>query len=232
MQWREESIILSLKPFSENSRIATIFNKSIGKTSGLVRGLKSSIQSGDISDVRWNGRTSEQLGVLSIENIFSPFMHVLQKNSGIFAIDSACSMCKNGMPEKAPHPELFESLKSLLLAIPSGNWLVDYVFFEVKFLSEVGYGLDLTRCALTGATTGLGYVSPKTGCAVTFEAGEEYRQKLFRLPDFLVSGNHDPQNTDIFCALEITGHFLKRYFCGINNRALPFSRDCLVESIK
>ncbi|MDR3179732.1 MAG: DNA repair protein RecO [Holosporaceae bacterium] len=232
MQWKEESIILSLKPFSENSRIVTVFNKSMGKTSGLVKGIKSSIQPGDISDVRWNGRTPEQLGTLTIENIFSPFGHVLQKNPEILAIDSVCFLCKNGMPEKAPHPELFDALKSLLLAIALGNWMADYVFFEIKFLSEMGFGLDLSKCVITGATSGLAYISPKTGCAVTAEVGENYRNKLFKLPTFLVSRDHSPQNIDIFCALEITGHFLRRYFYGINNRALPFSRDCLVESIK
>jgi DNA repair protein RecO (recombination protein O) len=204
----------------------------MGKTSGLVKGLKSPIQPGDIGDVRWNGRTPEQLGTLTVENIFSPFGHVLKKNSEIFAIDSACFLCKNGVPEKAPHSALFDSLKSLLLAISTGNWMVDYVFFEINFLSEVGFGLDLSKCVLTGATSGLAYISPKTGCAVTAEAGKKYLDKLFKLPAFLVSRDHSPQNVDIFCALEITGHFLRRYFCGINKRALPFSRDCLIESIK
>ncbi|GHT93853.1 hypothetical protein FACS1894122_09760 [Alphaproteobacteria bacterium] len=309
MQWRDECIILSLKAFSESSRIVTVFNKSLGKTSGLVNGMKASIQPGDVSDVSWRGRSAERLGTLTVENVFSPFVHVFKNSSGIFAIDSACSMCRNGMPEKAPHPELFDELKSLMLAISRGDWIVDYVFFEMKFLSEVGFGLDLSKCALTGATEGLAYISPKTGCAVTAEAGEKYKDKLFKLPDFLLPGcrtqnrgfsvlkedgfrgsvgtpdellHHD--NTDfvqldpdvalraplddekhynytqqkakplapilqelpmqnetpvvqplrlghIFLALKITGHFLRSYFCGINNKTLPFSRDCLIESI-
>ncbi|GHU10677.1 hypothetical protein FACS189449_00580 [Alphaproteobacteria bacterium] len=292
MQWREECIILSLKAFSESSRIVTVFNKSLGKTSGLVKGMKASIQPGDVSDVCWRGRSAERLGTLTIENIFSPFVHVFKNSAGVFAIDSACSLCRNGMPEKAPHPELFDELKSLMLAISRRDWIVDYVFFEMKFLSEVGFGLDLSKCALTGATEGLAYVSPKTGCAVTAEAGEKYKDKLFKLPEFLLSGcrtqnrsfsvlngdgsgslrryapatrgslddesqleaQYDVESVvfskhiahtmqpeakpltpvrlgHVFLALKITEHFLRSYFCGINNKTLPFSRDCLVESI-
>jgi DNA repair protein RecO (recombination protein O) len=114
-----------------------------------------------------------------------------------------------------------------MFSISQGKWIVDYILFEIEFLSEVGFGLDLSKCVLTGATEGLAYVSPKTGCAVTAEAGEKYRDKLFRLPSFLVSGDRNPQADDIFCALRITGHFLKLYFCDINCRGLPFSRDYL-----
>ncbi|MDR2268390.1 MAG: DNA repair protein RecO [Holosporaceae bacterium] len=230
MQWREEGIVLSQKYFSENSRIVTIFNRSLGKVSGLQKGLKTPVHPGDIGDIIWKGRTSEHLGLLTIENIFSPFTHVLGNSYGVFAIDSACSLCKNGMPEKAPHPGLFDSLKALMFSVPSSNWIVDYIFFEIKFLSEVGFGLDLSKCVLTGAVEGLSYVSPRTGRAVTKEAGEKYRNKLLKLPKFLVSGDRNPESEDIFYALKITEHFLRAYFYDINGRGLPFSRDYLVKN--
>jgi DNA repair protein RecO (recombination protein O) len=230
MQWREESIVLSQKRFSENSRLVTLFNRSLGRTSGLQNGLKTPVHSGDVGDVTWKGRTPEHLGLLTIENVFSPFAHMLGNSCGVFAIDSSCSLCKNGMPEKAPHPGLFDALKALMLSVPSGNWIVDYIFFEIKFLSEVGFGLDLSKCVLTGAVEGLSYVSPKTGRAVTKEAGEKYRDKLLKLPKFLVSGDRNPESEDIFYALKITEHFLRTYFYDINGRGLPFSRDYLVKT--
>jgi DNA repair protein RecO (recombination protein O) len=233
MQWRGVGIILSVKHFSENSRIVTIFSESIGKSSGLVRDLKSSIQLGDICDVTWSGRTSEHLGSFKIETIFSPFCHVFKDASGLLAISSACAMCKNGLPDRAAHQLLFESLKSFLLSVAKGNWIVDYVFFEISLLSEVGFGLNLSKCAVSGEIIGLRYVSPKTGCAVTQQVGEKYRDKLFLLPGFMASGDRSGLATkyDIFCALNITGHFLKIYFYGINGKGLPLARDYLLESV-
>ncbi|MDR2723841.1 MAG: DNA repair protein RecO [Holosporaceae bacterium] len=228
MQWQENSIVLSSKLFTENSRIITVFNKTIGKTFGLVRGTRTPIQHGDISHVRWNGRTSEQLGTFKIENIFSPFIYALNNSWGIFILESVCFLCSKGLPEKAPHPELFDSLKELLPSISYANGLANYALFEVKFLSNVGLGLDLSRCALTGRSDDLFYVSPRTGRAATQEAGEKYKDRLFILPQFLISRDDNPTDHDIFRALCITEHFLKMYFCGINNGKLPLSRSCLM----
>jgi DNA repair protein RecO (recombination protein O) len=231
LQWRENGIVLSSKPFAESSRIVTIFNRTIGKTAGLIKGIKMSVQLGDISDVFWRGRTAEQLGTFKIENIFSPFTYVFNHSMGICAIESACFLCFKGLPEKAPHPALFDSLKTLLLSISQENWLVNYVFFEIKFLSEVGLGLDFSKCAVTGKTDDLFYISPRTGCAVTKEAGEKYRDRLFILPKFLISNCDYLSNHDVFSALSITGHFLRMYLCGINVGRLPLSRDYLMSEL-
>jgi DNA repair protein RecO (recombination protein O) len=231
LQWRENGIVLSSKPFAESSRIVTVFNRTIGKTAGLIKGIKTSVQLGDISDVFWRGRTIEQLGTFKIENIFSPFTYVFNDSMGICAIESACYLCYRGLPEKAPHPALFDSLRTLLLSISQENWLANYVFFEIKFLSKVGLGLDLSKCAVTGKTDDLFYVSPRTGCAATREVGEEYKDRLFILPKFLIFNDDYPSDHDILSALSITGHFLKMYFCGINVGKLPLSRDYLVTEL-
>ncbi|MDR2067848.1 MAG: DNA repair protein RecO [Holosporaceae bacterium] len=231
MQWQESSIVLSTRLFAENLRIVTVFNETFGKTSGLVRGIKIPIQHGDISHVLWRGRTSEQLGTFQIENVFSPFCHVFADHQRILILESACTLCSKGLPEKAPHPKLFGALKSLLLSIAKENWLINYVFFEISFLAEVGMGLDLSKCAVTGKTDDLFYVSPCTGRAVIKSVGEGYKDRLFRLPSFLVSNDNCPSNVDIFSALEMTGHFLQMYFYGISCRKLPLSRDYLLAEL-
>ncbi|MBQ7673101.1 MAG: DNA repair protein RecO [Alphaproteobacteria bacterium] len=232
MQWREISIILSIKSFSENARIVTLFNKSLGKISAIFKNTKSSLQMGDVCDIFWKGRSSEDLGKIKIEEIiFSPFCRVFQDSAKIFAVDSACSMCANGLLTAAPHEQLFIYLMNFLLSIQKENWVANYVFFEMSLLAEVGYGLDLSKCAVTGAKEGLAYVSPKTGCAVTKEVGWMYKDKLFPLPEFLISEKVIPNKYDIFCALNITGHFLKAYFYGINESDLPLSRSYLTEII-
>ncbi|MDR1334227.1 MAG: recombination protein O N-terminal domain-containing protein, partial [Holosporaceae bacterium] len=106
LQWQEDSIVLSTRLFTENSRIATVFNRTIGKTSGLVKSLKTPIQLGDISNVHWKGRTIDQLGTFKIENIFSSFTHIFSKSLRIFALESACFLCCKGLSERAPHPKL------------------------------------------------------------------------------------------------------------------------------
>jgi DNA repair protein RecO (recombination protein O) len=231
LQWRENSIVLSSRRFTEDAWIVTVLNKTLGKTSGLVKRTRTKVQIGDISDVYWRGRTVEQLGTFRIENVFSPFAHTFSNSASIFAIESACSLCAKGLPERAPHSALFESLIALLLSISKGGWLINYAFFELSFLSEVGAGLDLTKCAITGSTENLFYISPRTGCSATREAGDKYKDRLFILPQFLISRDDRPTNRDIFSALSVTGHFLEMYFYGISNGKLPLSRRCLTEEL-
>ncbi len=230
MHWKEKAIILSIKSFGENSRIITLFNRSIGKTRGLLKGLKLSIQPGDICEICWRGRNSEQLGVLKIENLFSPFSFVFNNPMEVLAIESACTLCINGLPDRAPHVELFDSLHSLLLKITQDNWLSDYVLFEKSFLAEMGVGLDLSKCAVTGKKEGLVYVSPRTGKAVIKEVGEKYKNRLFKLPQFLLENSKViPSLNDIFSALNMLGYFLKMYF--EDNKELPLSRHYLIEEL-
>lgn len=231
MQWQEQSVVLSSRPFNENCRLVTVFNRTIGKTSGLVKGTKSVINIGDISDVTWKGRNVDQLGTFKIETVFSPFSFVFENPLEILAIDSVCTLCSNGLPDKAPHGRLYDSVKRFLLELVHDNWLLNYVFFEKMFLSEVGVGLNLSQCAVTGKKEGLFYVSPRTGKAVIKEVGEKYKDRLFVLPKFLLNPNEDPSNEDILLALKITQHFLKIYFYGISSRELPMSREYLVQGL-
>ncbi len=231
MQWQEQSIVLSSKPFSENCRLVNVFNRSIGKTSGLVKRTKSAIHVGDISDVTWKGRNADQLGTFKIETVFSPFSFVFENPLEILAIDSVCTLCSNGLPDRAPHGKLFDSVKQFLLELIHDNWLLNYVLFEKMFLSEVGVGLSLSQCAVTGKKDGLFYVSPRTGKAVTKEVGEKYKDRLFVLPKFLLNADEDPSNEDILLALKITQHFLKIYFYGISSKELPMSREYLVQGL-
>jgi DNA repair protein RecO (recombination protein O) len=209
----------------------TVFNRTIGKTSGLIKSRKATVQTGDISNIFWKGRTVDHLGTFKIENIFSPFVCVFNNFFGISVIESACFFCSRGLPERAPHPKLFEALKTLLLSVLQENLLAHYAVFEMFFLSEVGVGMDLSKCALTGETEDLYYVSPRTGCAATRTAGEKYKDRLFVLPRFLISKNDCPSDADIFNALLITGHFLKMYLNGISNGKLPLSRECIIAEL-
>lgn len=231
MQYKEVGIILSTKPLSESARLATFFNKSLGKVTAVFKNTKMPVQNGDICDIFWRGRSTEQLGNIKIETVFSPFGSVFKEAAKVFAIDSACAMCKVGLLDVAPHENLFLSLMDFILSLEREDWIEHYVAFEVSLLAEVGYGLDLSKCAVTGDKKGLCYVSPRTGRAVTKEAGLAYRDKLLVLPKFMTVANAKVTAYDIFCALNLTEHFLKSYFYGINGRGLPLSRGYLKSTV-
>lgn len=232
MNWTENSIILSVRLFSETARVVTVFNRSIGKISAIFKNIKTSVQIGDISQISWRGRSANVLGSITVENITSPLVFALSDAIKIYAIESACTLCIHGIPEHAPHEKLYEYLRRFLLSIRQSNtWLKEYVFFEIGFLSEIGFGLDLSKCAVTGQRENLCYISPKTGHAVIESVGMQYKEKLFSIPSFMLDQSIEPSYEDIFLAMKITTHFLKMYFYDINNEKLPLSRECLITNI-
>jgi DNA repair protein RecO (recombination protein O) len=135
------------------------------------------------------------------------------------ALASACSIVDAALPEREPHPEIFADLDILVTrlteetgAAGDDGWLADYVRWELTLLADLGFGLDLTHCAVTGETEGLTYVSPKTGRAVTQAAGQGYHDRLLPLPPFLAEGHTvRPDRASILDGLRLTGHFLARH---------------------
>lgn len=235
MEWQSESIVLNSKKFSEDSRILTTFSEAYGKSSGILKNIRQSVQIGDLSHITWRGRNFEKLGTLKIENIFSPFAYVIENALGLFALQSACALCSKGLPEKAPHKNLFKSLKSLFLSLKYCEFnecMLQYIFFEIDFLKEMGFGLDFSKCAVTGKRENLYYLSPRTGKAATKAVGEAYKDKLFVIPKFFLS-NVPASRDDILNALKIISHFLKHAFLATSTSGeLPEVRLRLIEEFE
>jgi len=131
------------------------------------------------------------------------------------------------LPEREQHPNLFSALQSLLLVLPEDGWQGAYVGWELTLLAELGFGLDLAACAATGATDDLIYVSPKSGRAVSKQAGEAYREKLLSLPQFLIGRGRLEQGS-LAEGLRLTGYFLERHVLGPHEKLLPDSRGRIV----
>jgi DNA repair protein RecO (recombination protein O) len=136
------------------------------------------------------------------------------------------------LPEREPYPNVFASFQGLLRALDSGiDWPAHYVEWERDLLAALGFGLDLSRCAVSGAMTDLAYVSPRTGRAVSREAGGPYHDKLLKLPEFLWRyGRADPQQ--IALGMVLTEHFLLRHVFAPQGRALPAARLRWTERIR
>jgi DNA repair protein RecO (recombination protein O) len=148
------------------------------------------------------------------------------------ALISACATLDAALPEREPHPEIFDDFAELSQALSDQkqSWPADFVRWEARMLTALGFGLDLTQCAVTGATEGLAYVSPKTGRAVTAEAGRLHRDRLLALPAFLLDPQIRPAREDLVAGLRLTGYFLDRHvFAHAPKQGAAEARARLVE---
>lgn len=236
VEWRDEAIVISARPFGESKAIVTVLSQHHGRQSGLVRSAKSPLQRGALMPgnrvmVQWRARLAEQLGVLKCEIITAHAAQVLDDPARLSALSAACALCDLSLPEHQPHEAIFGAFVALLQALPSPAWPSIYVHWELALLRGLGYGLDLSACAATGVNDGLAFVSPKTGRAVSLSAGEPYRDKMLSLPAFLVTGAEGGPH-DIVAGLTLTQYFLDRHVLGPHGHQMPPARTRLLDRIR
>lgn len=218
MEWSAPAILLATAPLEEGNLVASVFAEAPGLYRGLVRGGASrrqaaTWQAGNLVEARWVARLPEQLGMLAGELIHPTAALAMASADSLAILAAACATAAESLPEREPHPRAFRALLDLL-ARGAGE-LPRLARFELTLLEELGFGLDIERCALTGATTNLAYVSPRTGRAVTAAAAGDLAPKLLPLPDF---------DADPAAALHLTGYFLARNVFGQRHRPLPAAR--------
>jgi len=228
MDWRDEGIVLSFRKHGESAVIAHLLTQHHGRHAGLVRGgtsmkMRGVLQQGNELSVQWRARLENHLGSFAIELQEGHAARVLSDPGRLSAMLSACALVDLCLPEREPHPDIFATLRALLLALPDAAWAAEYVAWELSLLAELGFGLDLSMCAASGATTDLIYVSPKSGRAVSAAAGENYKDKLLPLPQFLV-GKEVVEPRDIADGLRLTGYFLDRHVLAPLAKLLPDAR--------
>ncbi|HYM30162.1 MAG TPA: DNA repair protein RecO [Candidatus Cybelea sp.] len=236
MHWTDDAIVLASRKHGETSAVVNLLTRDHGRHAGLVRGgasrrLKGVLQAGNEVSASWRGRLAEHLGTLTIELRAAHAASLMEDSMRLSALVSACALVEATLPEREPHPGLFQGLAVLLQSLHEGaaEWPAVYVRWEVGLLSELGFGLDLSACAVTGETSGLTHVSPKTGRAVSSGAAAPYAEKLFRLPPFLAGGEVGDPLADIADGLALTGFFLDRYAFAPHRRSIPAARARLVE---
>jgi DNA repair protein RecO (recombination protein O) len=216
MQWTDDGIVLGAKRHGEASAIAELMTREHGRHLGLVRGgfgskLKPVLQVGNTVRTVWRARLDEHLGHFSVEPLIVRTAAVLRTSHAAFGATHMASLARL-LPERDPHPEIWTAMTSILDRIedPASVGIL-MARFELHMLSELGFGLDLRSCASTGETDDLIYVSPKSGRAVSQSAGEPWRDKLLRLPAFLLAGPERPSAQDVADGFALTGYFLTRY---------------------
>jgi DNA repair protein RecO (recombination protein O) len=240
MRIEAQAIVCAVRPHGEHGAIVRALTPLDGLQPGFVRGgrsrrLRPVLMPGNTVQAEYRARTDEQLAQLSVELVHSR-APLLAEPLAAAGIDWACALSAAALAEAQPYPRLYEALEGLLGAIeaaPSARgWAAALVRYELLLLSELGFGLDLSECAATGAREDLAYVSPRSGRAVSAGAAGEYRDRLLRLPAYLVGGKESPQWEGIRDGLRLTGHFLARDLLIERQADVLAARERLVDRLK
>lgn len=213
MEWHDQGIVIAERRHGESGAIVTLLTAEHGRHPGLVRGAHSArargiFVPGNLVVASWRARLDEHLGNFTAE-LLEPFAaRVLDDAGRLACLASACALSDLALPEREPHPRAFVALHDLIEQLPSPDWAEAYVRWEIALLAELGFGLDLQRCAVTGSTEALCWVSPKTGRAVSRAAGAPWAAKLLALPGFLLDPTVRPSPAELGAGLALTSHFL------------------------
>jgi DNA repair protein RecO (recombination protein O) len=236
MQWTDEGIVLGVKRHGETSVILELMTAERGRHLGLVRGgsgtrLRGVLQPGNSLRATWRARLDDHLGYYAVEGINLRAAQFLGAAHAVHGVTHLAALCRL-LAEREPHAGIHEALETILDTLDDPRAVAPMVArFELAFLAELGFGLDLSSCAATGVTEDLAYVSPRSGRAVSRSAGEAYRDKLMRLPDFLRTDDGPASAADIAAAFVLTGFFLDRHAFAPRGLAVPDARDRFITAV-
>lgn len=236
MDWRDEGILLSRRRHGENAAIVDVFTAEHGRHAGVVRGgagrrLAPILQPGAQLDVTWRARLEDHLGSYQVEPVRSRAVAAMGDRLSLAGLNTVTALVEFCLPERQAHPEFYQRTVRLLdLLDQIGVWPLAYLLWECELLDEMGYGLDLTVCAVTGQTDGLAYVSPRTGRAVSATGAGEWANRLLPLPPCL-RGEGPAPDTEIGQGLRTTGYFLEhRVAAELAHKPLPEARARFVDA--
>ena len=239
MRSQTAAIVCALRTHGEHGAIVRLMTPEQGLIAAYVRGargrrMRPILIAGNVVDARLSARTESQLPQAEIELMHSRGP-LLSEPLPAAAIDWATVLTATALPEGQPYPALYQALEGLLDAIeasPSANgWGVALVRYELLLLAELGFGLDLDRCAVTGGKDDLVAVSPKSGRAVSAAEAEPYAGKLLPLPPFVREGGSASWE-EIGQGLALTGHFLLRDLITERSRPIAEARGRLVDRLR
>lgn len=233
LEWNDEAVVLSARPHGENGAVVSLLTSSHGRVMGYVYGATSSrtrgvIEIGNIVSAQWQAKSQDQLGSFTLEMEKGSLAAVIDDPLKLTALQSACTLADKVLPEREIHAGVFEGMKALIAAFDADFWPAVYVYWEMGLLKTIGFGLDLSKCAVTGGIEDLLYVSPKSGCAVSIAGVGIYKDRMLRLPPFL-RGAAGMENDDVRDGLKLTGHFLLHRVFSLSNSNLPEARLRLEE---
>lgn len=236
MQWTDEAIVLGVRRHGETSVILELLTVERGRHLGLVRGgsgtrLRGVLQPGNSLRATWRARLDDHLGNYTVEGINLRAAGFLTAAHAVHGVTHLAALCRL-LAEREPHTRIHAALEEILEALDDPAAVAPMIArFELAFLAELGFGLDLSCCAATGATDDLIYVSPRSGRAVSRAGGEDYRDKLMRLPGFLRAAAEPASPDDLADAFALTGFFLERHAFAPRGLAVPDARGRFIAAV-
>ena len=240
MEWSDTGIVLSARRHGESAAVVSLLTEHHGRHAGLVQGARGRrgrglYQPGNTLAARWQARLAEHLGRYTCELVRAQSSLLLDDPPRLAALAAVCALTEATLPERHPYPQVFEALGHLLDALEaSERWAETVVRWELALLAELGFGLDLAACAATGAVEDLAYVSPRSGRAVSREAGAPYAEKLLPLPPFLARPEDEARASpaDIVAGLRLTGWFLEKHVFGGQGGRMPPARERFIDRLQ
>jgi DNA repair protein RecO (recombination protein O) len=238
VEWRDEGIVIGVRRHGEASVVLELMTQAHGRHLGLVRGGRSSrlqpiLQAGNSVEVVWRARLDEHLGNYAVEGTNLRAAKLLDSPVALYGLSVLGSLSRL-LAERDPHPGLYETLGIVIDTLHDAELAAPLVVrFELAILSELGFGLDLSACAATGAREDLAYVSPRTGRAVSAAAGEAWQDRLLTLPAFMTEGQGRlmPTPADLAAAFTLTGYFLSRNVYEPRGLAIPEVRAAFIAAV-
>ncbi len=237
MEWRDQGILLHSRRHGESAAIIEVFTPSRGRHAGVVRGgagrrMAPVLQPGAQLDLTWRARLEDHIGAFTVEPLRSRMAAVMGDRLALAGLNAVVALLQFALPEREAHESLYRHSQNLLdLLGDSDLWPLAYLRWEQVLLEDLGYGLDLSRCAVTGAEEGLAYVSPRTGRAVSRAGAGDWADRLLPLPACLL-GQGEGTDSEIVEALRVTGHFLTHHLAHeLGNKPLPEARQRFVDAL-
>ena len=238
-EWQADAIIISVRPHGEGNAVVSLLTADYGRHAGLVRGgaskkMRGTVQPGNRVQASWRARLSEQLGQMQLELTQAVAASFLDSPMRLAGLASVCALLAGALPEREPNDRLYAGTDALLSVISMDDddegWLEGNVRWELGLLHAAGYQLDLDRCAASGETTNLAYVSPKSGGAVSRHHAGQFANRLLALPGFL--GGVACPSHDWVAGLDLTGHFLAKRVFAAHNADIPAARRRLADMVE
>ena len=237
MEFEDDAFVLNARPHGEAGAIVELLTARHGKyaahvAGGASRKMKPVLQPGAPVLVRFRARVADQLGSASLEPVGEGPSALFDDRLALAGLAAAADVAAGPLPEREPHPGAYLAFQALTQALAHPDiWPAVFVRFEAGLLQDLGFGLDLSKCAATGTLDDLVYVSPRTGRAVSREAGGPYKDRMLRLPPFMLGAQAGLATGDVGAGLALTAHFLEQFVFNPMNRPLPPARLWLVDRL-
>lgn len=235
MDWRDNGILLNVRRHGETSAIIDVFTEEHGRHAGVVRGGTSRkiapiLQPGAQLDLAWRARLEDHIGTFQVEPLRSRAAAAMGSRLALAGLNAVVALVLFCLPEREAHGALYTRTERLLDLLGQDDlWPLAYLRWELALLEEMGFGLDLSACAVTGAREGLAYVSPRSGRAVSAQGAGEWAARLLPLPEVLLGRGAAPAD-EIAQGFDLTGYFLRNRLAeGLVHKPLPEARQRFVD---